>query len=308
MKTSLTQPFERRKPKKTFFQKWEGLLYLLPFFIPYAIFTLVMLVEAFGLSFMDYKIFGGSSFIGWKNYSVIFNDPVFWTALKNTVLFVLFSTPVFVMAAFLVALLLEYRFLKHKTFFRASFVMPMVLPVSVVATIGLYMFQPYVGLVNGMLKTMHILGADQEIFWIGDADLVWVTITMLTLWWANGFNIVLYLAGMQDISDTYYESAQLDGANYFQQVRHITWPLLARTHLSILFLQLVASFKIYGQAYIMTSGGPDGASRTIIQYMWEMGFRTFNIGRASSVAVVLFLIIFVVSGAQYYASAKASKL
>ena len=308
MKTNLAQSFERRKPKKSLFQTWEGLLYLLPFFIPYCIFTLVMLVEAFGLSFMDYKIFGGSTFIGWKNYKVIFNDPVFWTALKNTVLFVTFSTPVFVIAAFLVALLLEYKFLKHKTFFRASFVMPMVLPVSVVATIGLYMFQPYVGLINGMLKTAHILGADQEIFWIGDADLVWVTITMLTLWWANGFNVVLYLAGMQDISDTYYESAQLDGANYFQQVRHITWPLLARTHLSILFLQLVASFKIYGQAYIMTSGGPDGASRTIIQYMWEMGFRTFNIGRASAVAVVLFLIIFVVSGAQYTVSAKTSKL
>lgn len=293
-------------PKKSLLKKWEGFFYLLPFLIPYFIFTFVMLVEAIGLSFMDYKIFGGSTFIGLKNYSVIFNDTVFATALKNTVLFVAFSTPVFIIAAFLVALLLDSKYLKHKTFFRASYVTPMVLPVSIVATIGLYMFQPYVGLVNGMLKTLGVLGVDQEIFWIKDADLVWVTITILTLWWGNGFNIILYLAGMQEIPETYYESAQLDGANYFHQVRYITWPLLSRVHISILFLQLVASFKIYGQAYIMTGGGPDGASRTIIQYMWEMGFRTFNIGRASAVAVILFLIIFAVSGTQYALSSKIS--
>ena len=205
------------------------------------------------------------------------------------------------------ALLLNYRFLKHETMFRAAYVMPMVLPVSVAATIGLYMAQPYVGLINGLLKTFKILGMDSEIFWIGDSKLVWVTITALTLWWGNGFNIVLYLAGMKEIPETYYESAQLDGASFFQQVWYMTIPLLARVHVSVLFLQLIASFKIYGQAYIMTEGGPGGASRTLIQYMWEMGFRTFNIGRASSVAVVLFVIILIVSAAQYSVSARVAE-
>lgn len=308
----MSMPVAKALPAKRAWKKgiakWEGLLYLLPFLIPYLLFTFVMLIEGIGLSFADYKIFGGTTFIGLKNYRVIFGDPVFWTSLKNTGLYVLISTPIFVFSSFLFALLLDYKFLKHKTFFRASFVMPMVLPVSVVATIGLYMAQPYVGLVNGMLKTFGLLGAEQEIFWLGDSTLVWVTIITLTLWWANGFNIILYLAGMQDISETYYESAQLDGATFFQQVRHITWPLLGRVHLTVLFLQLVASFKIYGQVYIMTGGGPGGASRTLIQYLWEMGFRTFNIGRASAVSVVLFVIIFIVSGLQFTLSSKTSKV
>ena len=293
--------------KLSLFQRWEGFFYLIPFLIPYVAFILIMLLEAVGLSFIDYKIFGGSSFVGIDNYKVVFNDPVFWTALKNTSLFVLYSTPIFIIAAFFMALLLNYRFLKHETMFRAAYVMPMVLPVSVAATIGLYMAQPYVGLINGLLKTFKILGIDSEIFWIGDSKLVWVTITALTLWWGNGFNIVLYLAGMKEIPETYYESAQLDGASFFQQVWYMTIPLLARVHVSVLFLQLIASFKIYGQAYIMTEGGPGGASRTLIQYMWEMGFRTFNIGRASSVAVVLFVIILIVSAAQYSVSARVAE-
>lgn len=296
-----------RQPAWKKLNKLEGFLYLLPFLIPYILFTFVMLIEGFGLSFCDYKIFGGATFVGLKNYRLMFQDPVFWTSLKNTSLYVLLSTPLFVFAGFFMALLLESHFLRHKTLFRASYVMPMVFPVSVIATIGLYMAQPYVGLINNLLKFFHLLGNDQEIFWLGDARLVWVTITLLTLWWGNGFNIILYLAGMQEIPESYYESAQLDGANYFQQTRHITWPLLGRIHLTVLFLQLIASFKIYGQAYIMTSGGPGGASRTYVQYLWETGFRTFSIGRASSASVILFVIIFLVSGLQYFISSKASK-
>lgn len=308
METITSAPRANRLHPSKRWRDWKGLLYLLPFLIPYILFTVVMLLQAFGLSFMNFKIIGESTFVGLRKYELMLSDTIFWVALKNTVLYVLFSTPIFMLSAFVVALLLEYKLLKHKTFFRVSFIAPMVFPVSVVATIGLYMFQPYVGLINGILKTLGILGSSQEVFWLGDSTLVWVTITMLTLWWANGFNIILYLAGMQDISESYYESAQLDGATWFQQVIHITWPLLGRVHLSVLFLQLVASFKIYGQAYIMTGGGPNGSSRTLIQYLWESGFRTFDIGRASATAVVLFVIIFIVSGLQFWLTSKYSKV
>ncbi len=296
------------RAQRNWLKTWEGLFFLLPFLLPYILFTFVMLLQAVGLSFIDFKILGTSTYTGLRNYRIMFNDPIFWASIKNTLMYVALSTPVFVVWAFMAALLLDYKLLHNRTFFRTTFVMPMMLPVSVIATIGLYMFQPYVGLINGILKTFHVLGAKQEIFWLGDSKLVWVTITLLTLWWANGFNVVLYLAGMQDISESYYESAQLDGASFWQQVRHITIPLLSRVHLSILFLQLVASFKIYGQAFIMTAGGPDGASRTYIQYLWESGFRTFSIGRASAASLVLFAIIFIVSGTQYYVSSRMSKL
>lgn len=292
--------------RKKFLYKIEGLLYLLPFLIPYLVFSVFMLIAATGLSFMEFNILGDSAFNGLSNYMKMFKDALFWEALKNTMLYVLLSTPVYIISALFVALLLDAKMLRGRTFHRATFVMPMSLPVSVAATIGLFMSQPYVGLINGLLKTFKILGVDEEIFWLGDSRLVWITITVLTLWWSNGFNIILYLAGLQDISSSYYESAELDGASYWQQVRHITIPLLSRIHVTVLFLQLVASFKIYGQAYIMTGGGPGGASRTYIQYLWENGFRTFDIGVASASSLVLFFIIFVVSALQFTLASKVS--
>lgn len=288
-------------------KKMEGFLYLFPFLVVYLIFRFGMLLLAGVLSLTDYKILGEVSFVGFGNYSKLFADPTFWDSLKNTVLFVIVSTPVLIGIPFLLALLIEHPRLPLRGFFRTTFFAPQVMAVSMVAYIFLYMFQPYTGLVNDLLRGIGILGKDEEIYWLMNTGLVWVVIVAETLWWSGGFNMVLYIAGMQEIPDDYYECAALDGITYWQKVRYITFPLLSRVHVTILFLQLVASFKVFGQIYLLTGGDPSGSTRTYIQYLYEKGFKLFEIGGASAAAMVLMGIILVVSVAQYTLSSRVAR-
>ena len=286
---------------------FEGLLWLVPFLIPYLIFTLAMLTSSFVLSFSDYKIIGDKTFIGIENYKTLMGDIVFWQALGNTFKFVLLSTPVLILFPLFLGIFIDNKVLFSKSFFRVSFFAPFVLPVSVVAYTFLYMFQPYTGLINNLLKSLHLLGGSNELFWLMDTKLVWITIIFETLWWSGGFNLIIYIAGLQDIPPQYYESAEIDGANTFHKIFFITLPLLGRVHVVILFLQLVSSFKVFGQVYLLTGGDPGGGTRTYIQYLYESGFRTFQIGKASAAAFILFGIILVISFIQFSVTSKYNK-
>lgn len=288
-------------------KKMEGFLYLLPFLIIYLVFRFGMLILAGGLSLTDYKILGDTTFVGLENYTRLFSDPTFWSSLKNTMLFVVTSTPILIGIPFLLALLIEHPRLPLRGFFRTTFFAPQVMAVSMVAYIFLYMFQPYTGLVNDLLRGIKVLSEKGEIYWLMSPILVWVVIVVETLWWSGGFNMVLYVAGMQEISDDYYECASLDGITYWQKVRYITLPLLSRVHVTILFLQLVASFKVFGQIYLLTGGDPSGSTRTYIQYLYEQGFKLFEIGRASAAAMILMGIILIVSVIQYTLSSRAAR-
>ena len=295
--------------KRKLFKKYEGFLYIVPFLCIYMVFVFGMLVLTGILSFMDYRLLGEASFTGIKNYIRLFSDKIFWESLKNTTVFVLVSTPVLIGVPFFLALIIEHPRLPVRGFFRTTFFAPQVMAVSMVAYIFLYMFQPYTGLVNILLKSMHLLREQSEIYWLKNAVLVWIVIVLETLWWTGGFNMILYIAGMQDIPDDLYECASLDGVSYWQRVRYITFPMLARTHITILFLQLIASFKVFGQVFLLTGGEPAGATRTYIQYLYEQGFRVFEIGRASAASVILMVIILVVSVVQFsITSKKANKI
>lgn len=289
-------------------RKFEGFLYLVPFLFFYLIFTFGMLIVTAGLSFTDYKILGESSFVGLNNYTRLFADPIFWESLRNTGWYVALSTPILMLVPFLLASLIEYRKLPIRGFFRTTFFAPQVMAVSVVAYITLYLYQPYTGLINNILKTLGLLGADAELFWLRDPNLVWVTIILETVWWSGGFNMVLYIAGMQEIPDQYYECAEIDGCSAPKQMLYITIPLLSRVHITILFLQLIASFKVFGQVFLLTGGEPGGRTRTYIQYLYEQGFRVFEIGRASAASIFLLFVILIVAALQFTVSQKIAKI
>ncbi len=293
--------------KERFLKKYEGVLWLIPFLIPYGIFTFAMLISSVSLSFTDYKILGERTFTGFSNYSALFTDTVYWQSLRNTVIYVLLSTPVLIIMPLIIGIAIEHKLLVTRGLFRTTFFAPYVLPVSVVAYTFLYMFQPYTGLINNLLRAIGSLGAKEELFWLMDTKLAWVTIILETLWWTGGFNMVIYISGMQEIPDQYYEATEIDGATYLQKVWYITLPLLNRVHTTVLFLQLVASFKVFGQVYLLTAGNPGGSTRTYIQYLFETGFRTFNIGRGSAAAIVLLLIIMLVSFVQFTVTSKFNK-
>lgn len=235
---------------------------------------------------------GTKTFIAFDNYIRLFQDPVFWKALTNTLLYVLISTPIFMLGALVLALIVDSKLLMGRTFVRSTFFLPNILAVSITAVIWLNLLQPYTGLLNAGL---HAIGIEQEVFWLTSETLVWPSIVLVTFWWNTGYYMLIYLAGLQEIPTEQYEAAAIDGATGLQRIIRITVPCLKRTHLLVLFLQAIASFKIFGQVFLITNGGPAGASRTLLQYVYETGFTTFQIGQASAASFVLLLVILSVS-------------
>lgn len=271
---------------------FAGYAFLFPFLAIYAVFNLYPMIQGFIISFFKWNITGTKTFIAFDNYIRLFQDPVFWKALTNTLLYVLISTPIFMLGALVLALIVDSKLLMGRTFVRSTFFLPNILAVSITAVIWLNLLQPYTGLLNAGL---HAIGIEQEVFWLTSETLVWPSIVLVTFWWNTGYYMLIYLAGLQEIPTEQYEAAAIDGATGLQRIIRITVPCLKRTHLLVLFLQAIASFKIFGQVFLITNGGPAGASRTLLQYVYETGFTTFQIGQASAASFVLLLVILSVS-------------
>lgn len=156
------------------------------------------------------------------------------------------------------------------------------------------------GFANSFFHLIKLLPEDVEIFWLTETSLSWIAITLLTLWWTVGFNFILYLSAMQDISDDIYEAARLDGASSAQTFWRITLPLLNPITRTIVMLQIISSFKVFVQIYLITGGGPLDKTRPAIQYIYEAGFKKNDLGYASTMSYMLFVILLVLSGIQYW--------
>ena len=277
--------------------------FLLPFTLLYTVFTIYPVLQGGYISFYKWNLMGKQAYVGFENYKTIFADSFFWLALWNTTKFVLYSTPV-IMIYSLVLALLANRATKGKRIYRTLYFLPNLLSVSVISYIAIYMAQPYdMGFLS---KLMHTIGVDQsyEIFWLKDKHLAWVTVTVATMWWTQGYNMMLYVSALQDIPDRLYEAAQIDGATPKQQLFHITLPMLKRTTLLILMLQIIASFKVYAQIKLITGGGPGRATRPLIQYIYEQAFTKQKLGPACAMSFVLFFILIVLTLVQRKIQAK----
>lgn len=273
----------------------KAYLFLAPFLIVYSLFMLYPIIKGFIISLHDWTLGMDSTFVGFQNYITMFKDSYFWEALGNTILFVLISTPALIFVGLGIALLVNAG-LKGTTFLRSVFFLPYVLSISVIASIWVFILQPYTGLLNTFL---HKMGITKEIFWLGDENLAWVSILLATIWWTVGFNMVLFLAGLQEIPDEYYEAAKMDGANSWKQFISITLPSLKGVMLLTVVLQTINSFKLFGQPYLMTNGGPGTETRALVQYIYEKGFIEQQMGVASSMSYVLFAITIVFAFIQF---------
>ena len=277
--------------------------FLLPFTLLYTVFTIYPVLQGGYISFYKWNLMGKQAYVGFENYKTIFADSFFWLALWNTTKFVLYSTPVIMISSLGLALLAN-RATKGKRIYRTLYFLPNLLSVSVISYIAIYMAQPYdMGFLS---KLMHTIGVDQsyEIFWLKDKHLAWVTVTVATMWWTQGYNMMLYVSALQDIPDRLYEAAQIDGATPKQQLFHITLPMLKRTTLLILMLQIIASFKVYAQIKLITGGGPGRATRPLIQYIYEQAFTKQKLGPACAMSFVLFFILIVLTLVQRKIQAK----
>jgi multiple sugar transport system permease protein len=270
--------------------------FCVPFLVVYAAFLIYPMLLGVRMSLFNWSLtgIGTDQFLGLGNYREMLGDEAVWLSLWNTVLFTLLSTPPLVGIALLMALLTN-RAMRFRWIYRLAYFAPYVLPVSVVTLIWTWLYQPGFGLINGTLTALGF----SEIEWLTDSQWAMIAVVIATVWWTVGFNYLLYLAGLQDIPEELYEAADLDGAGWFARLRDITLPLLRRTTGLVLVLQILASLKIFDQIYLMTEGGPNFATRPIIQYIYESGFTNYRIGYASAVSYMFFAVIVLVSILQF---------
>lgn len=283
-----------------------ALAFMLPFLILYTVFTIWPVIQGFYVSFHKWGLMGKQKFIGWDNYAKFLGDKNFWAALWHTTFFTLITTPMLVITAMALAMLAN-RPTKMKKGLRIIFYLPSVLSVSVASFIAKYTFSPYTGLVNGVLHQVGVLPASQELQWLQDEKLVWLTISLMTVWWTIGFPMLLYLSALQDISSDVYEAASIDGASRFQQLIHLELPLLKPTTWLVGLLQMIGCFKVFGQIQLITNGGPGGATRPLIQYIYETAFVKNNLGYAASMSYVLFAILLILSVGQQILQRRGEK-
>ncbi|MDX1991402.1 MAG: sugar ABC transporter permease [bacterium] len=281
-----------KKPKGSPFryEALMGYLFVAPSIVLFLLFLLLPAVLALYLSFTHYDILTPIRWIGLDNYSRLLKDRLFFISLRNVATYVVMFVPLMIVLSLSLALLLN-RKVPGARLFQICFYVPVITSPIAAATIWTMMLHKDYGLINRGLALFNINGPT----WLFDPDYVMFAIVMVTLWQGVGSNVVLYLAGLQGIPTYLYEAAVLDGANRWQAFRYITVPSLQTTTFFVLTLSLVGSFQLFDQAYALTGSGIGNSTRTPVFHIWETGFNRLRMGYASSMAFVLFLVIFLVT-------------
>jgi len=268
--------------------------FVTPALVVIGLFFVLPVVSALLLSFTDFDLYALADrknlrFVGFGNYVEVLQTTLFWKALGNTLYFVGVGVPLSMLLSLGAALLLDSRLARWKGFFRTALFAPVVTTVVAVAVVFRYLFHTRYGLVNYGLVW---LGFD-PIDWLGDAHWSMPTIILFAAWKNFGYNMIILLAGLQAIPADLYEAARIDGANTWQRLRHITLPLLAPTLLVVSIITVAGYFQLFAEPYVMTRGGPLQSTFSVLFYMYEEGFKWWNLGRASAIAFLLFALILV---------------
>jgi len=280
---------------------WRGLLFVAPFLLLYAIILIFPLLRGIWLSLNQVDLFGDGHFVAAGNYVRLANDPIFWASLRNTFLVALMIVPPLTVLALLLALGLN-RAGKGAALIRGIYFSSAVLSVTIVTLIWRFVLAPDAGLLGELWK---VLGW-QPLPFLSDSHLVLPALALTTIWWSLGLPMLLFLAGLQQIPEDMYEAAALDNSSSWTTFWKITVPSLRRTLVLVIMLQTAAQLQLFGQSQLLTAGGPSGASRTAVLFLFETAFGQWELGYASAAAEVLFLIILAVTLTQYWATGRAS--
>ncbi|NTC84769.1 carbohydrate ABC transporter permease [Agrobacterium tumefaciens] len=277
-------------------KKWLiALSMVTPFIVVFATFFLYPLIEMMRISFTDAPLIGDGNWVGLQNYIKLLSDRLFVTSLKNNGYFVLLTVVPTTVIALLIALAVSRLSGIKQTIAMSLFFLPYVLPVSVVTEIWAWMLD----LQFGILQPVISLLAGKPVAVFKNPNWVMPMVAVVTIWWTNGFNVLLFIAGLRNIPTELYEAAALDGATTWQKFRRVTWPLLWPVTALILTLQLILQLKIFDQIYLLSGGGPFNSSFVLLLKVYREAFQMNNGGYASAVATVLFLLIVIVSVLQF---------
>jgi len=266
-----------------------------PFIVVFATFFLYPLIEMVRISFTDAPLIGEGNWVGFENYAKLLGDRLFVTSLKNNGYFVLLTVVPTTIIALMISLAVSRLSGIGQTIAMSLFFLPYVLPVSVVTEIWAWMLD----LQFGVLQPVISLLAGKPVAVFKNPYWVMPMVAVVTIWWTNGFNVLLFIAGLRNIPTELYEAAALDGATTWQRFRRVTWPLLWPVTALVLTLQLILQLKIFDQIYLLSGGGPFNSSFVLLLKVYREAFQMNNGGYASAVATVLFLLIVLVSVLQF---------
>ena len=272
-------------------------LFLAPYLALFGVFVLLPIVFGLWISLHSWDFtLPGKPFVGLENYTNLL-DPdsvsfdAFWGSMQATGIFTLFSVPLLIVVPLAVAMAMNQRF-RGRNIFRSIFFAPYVLGVAVVGVLWRFLLDANIGLVNSVMGSV---GLPEKVPWLSSVPEAWVALVGVTIWWTLGFNAVIFLAGLQDVSPDLYEAAELDGANAWQKFRHVTVPALRPVTMFVLMVTIIASANMFGQSFIMTNGQPGQETRTAIFYIAETGLQNFQMGSAAAASWILTLALMLAS-------------
>ena len=273
--------------------------FVTPALLVIGVFFFLPVVAALALSLTDFDIYALADLrnlrvVGLRNYLQLLQTPLFWQAFANTLYFVIVGVPLSITASLGAALLLHSRLARFPAFFRTALFAPVVTTLVAVAVIWRYLFNPRYGLLNYALGGLGLSPID----WLGDPRWAMPAIIVFAIWKNFGYNMIIFLAGLQSIPEPLYEAARIDGASTWRQFRHVTLPMLAPIVTLVNVLTIAGYFQLFAEPYVMTQGGPLQSTVSVLYFMYEEGFKWWNLGSASAVAFVLFLVIFGVTVVQ----------
>ncbi len=288
---SKTIATSRKKKQSKLFDdsKWAWAM-LLPNIIGFFMFMLVPVVATFVLSLTKYDMLTKPKFIGLQNYIEMFQDPIVWQVTGNTALYTVITVPIGMCLSLFLAVALDQKIM-FKRFFRAAFFLPSITSMVVIAIVWQWIYNPEFGLLNFGLSILGLPTGK----WLISSSTSLVSIAIVGIWKRLGYDMIIFLSGLQGISTTYYEAADLDGASKFQQFRYITIPMLKPTTFFIFVMSIINSFQVFDQVMLMTSGGPGRSSSVLVHYLYQNAFQYFKLGYACAIAYLLFAIVLIIT-------------
>lgn len=285
----------RDKNYKSFLR---GILYLLPVLIIISVFYIYPIIKTFDMSFYSkYNYQKDIVFArGLDNFSYLINDADFWIALKNTFIYVLFVTPISILISLFIAILLN-RNIKFKKLFRSIYFLPFITSTIAISMVWRWIFHSDYGILNCFL---NFIGID-SIKWISDPKWAMVSLIIVSIWKGLGYNIIVFLSGLQNVDEQYNLAAKIDGANFFQRVKSITLPLLSPTIFFVCIITTINSFKVFGEVFALfdKQPGPLNSCLTMVYYIYNKFNNHYQYGVASAAALILFLIILILNFIQF---------
>ena len=271
-------------------ENFAAWIFIMPALLGTLIFIIIPVLGSLGLSFTKWNLLGSPEFVGFSNYKTLLGSDEFFLVLTNTIVYALSTTVFGVILPLVLASILNSK-IRGADFFKTAYFLPFVTPMIVIAIVWEWIFDPNQGILNYIF---HL-----DINWLYDVQFAMPALILVSVWKLIGYNMAIFLAGLQGISNSLYEAAKIDGANALKSFFKITLPMLSPTIFFVIIITTISSFQVFDLIYLMTEGGPQNSTNVLVYWLYKSAFEFFEVGKASAIAYILFIIIFVLTIIQW---------